>query len=214
MNKEKFSCAGMELGGFADALASSAPTPGGGGASAVAGALGAALGSMVCSLTVGKKKYEAVEADIREILGKTEKLRTRLLALADRDAEVFAPLAKAYGMPKDDPSRPEVMESALKTAVSAPLEIMGCCCEAIVLHEQLAVKGSALAVSDVGVGALFCLAALRAAALNVYVNTRLMTDRAFAGEADGRADDMLAAYGPRAENVYQAVTSRLREKDI
>jgi len=195
---------------FSERLASKDPVPGGGGASAMVGALGTALGTMVGNLTVGKKKYKDVEADVLAVMEKTEALRSRLLELVDGDAEVFEPLSKAYGIPKEDPTREAVMESALRLAVSVPLEIMACCCRAVELHEELCEKGSLIALSDVGVGALFCKAALEGASLNVFINTKYMSDAAFAAETDKKAADMLAKYGERAAAVYEKVAARLR----
>jgi formiminotetrahydrofolate cyclodeaminase len=190
---------------FTEALASKAPTPGGGGASALAGALGAALGTMVGNLTVGKKKYQDVEADVLALMEEMEDLRRRLLELVDGDAEVFAPLAEAYGIPKEHPERAEIMEGALRLAVSVPIEIMECAARAIELHAQLGQKGSLLALSDVGVGVLFCKAALMGASLNVSVNTALMQDAKFAAELDARAAALIAEYGALADTVYEQV---------
>ena len=194
---------------FLDELASKAPAPGGGGAAALVGAVGAALGSMVGCLTVGKARYAAVEPDILALNGKAETLRLRMQRLVEADAEAFVPLAKAYSIPKDDPARPAVMAGALEQAAAVPLEIMGACCEAIALLEEYEAKGSVLAVSDAGCGALFCRAALEAAGLNVTVNTRLMADRARAAALDGQAAALLHDYVPRAEAVYARVNARL-----
>ena len=194
---------------FLDELASKAPAPGGGGAAALVGAVGAALGNMVGCLTVGKARYAAVEPDILALNGKAEALRLRMQRLVEADAEAFVPLAKAYGIPKDDPARPAVMAGALEQAAAVPLEIMGACCEAIALLEEYEAKGSVLAVSDAGCGALFCRAALEAAGLNVTVNTRLMADRARAAALDGQAAALLHDYVPRAEAVYARVNARL-----
>ena len=194
---------------FLEALASKAAVPGGGGASALVGAVGTALGNMVGCLTAGKKKYAAVEADILALNQKAAALRVRLEGLAEADAEAFAPLAKAYSIPKDDPARAGIMAQALEAAAAVPLEIMACCCQAIALLEEYEAKGSVLAVSDAGCGALFCRAALEAAGLNVAVNTRLMADRAHAAELDARAGALRAEYLPRAEAVYANVSKRL-----
>ena len=196
--------------GFLEALASKAAVPGGGGAAALVGAVGAALGNMVGGLTAGKKKYAAVEADIQRLNGRAEALRRELEALVEADAAAFAPLAKAYSIPKEDPSRAGIMAEALEKACAAPLEIMERCAEAIALTEEYAEKGSALAVSDAGCAALFCKAALEAAGLNVAVNTRLMADRTRAAQLDGRAESLLAEFAPRAEAVYAAVSARLK----
>ena len=195
--------------GFLEELASKAPAPGGGGAAALVGAVGAALGHMVGCLTAGKPKYAAVEADILALNAQAAALRLRLQSLVEADAAAFTPLAKAYGIPKDDPARPAVMAKALEEATAVPLEIMAACAEAIALLEGYEAKGSVLAVSDAGCGALFCRAALEAAGLNVAVNTRLMADRARAAALDGLAAALLEEYVPRAEAVYSRVRARL-----
>ena len=116
---------------FVDVLASKAPVPGGGGASALVGAIGMALGNMVGSLTVGKKKYADVEEEMWELKGKADALQKELLALIERDAEVFEPLSKAYGMPRETEEekaeKARVMEIVLKDACSVPMEIMEKC---------------------------------------------------------------------------------------
>ena len=200
--------------GFLESLASKAPVPGGGGAAALVGAAGVALGNMVGNLTVGKKKYAAVEADLRALNARAEALRRRLEALVQADAEAFLPLAAAYGLPKETPEqqahKAAVLEQALDGACAVPLETMEACCEGIALAQEYAAKGSALAVSDAGCAALFCKAALQASALNVAINTKLMTDRAHAAALDKKAARMLAEYLPLADEVYQSVANRLR----
>ena len=197
---------------FISELASKAPTPGGGGASAVVGAIGTALGNMVGSLTVGKKRYADVEDDIIALKADADTLQADFLALAAKDAEVFEPLSRAYGLPKDTDAekahKAQVMEAALRAACGVPLEIMQKCAEAIRLLEQFAEKGSAIAISDAGVGAACCLAALKGASLNVYINTKAMTDRAYAAEANKKAAALLAEYTKRAEAVYRSVEAR------
>ncbi len=194
---------------FLEELASKAAVPGGGGAAALVGAVGTALGNMVGNLTAGKKKYAAVEPDILALNERAEALRRQLEGLVETDAAAFAPLAKAYGIPKDDPARAEVMEKALEEAAAVPLEIMACCCTAIGLLEEYEAKGSVLAISDAGCGALFCKAALEAAGLNVAVNTRLMADRAKAARLDARAAVLLEDCRPRADGIYTRVCKRL-----
>lgn len=199
---------------FTTELASKAPVPGGGGASAMVGALGAALGNMVGALTSGKKKYADVEEDIQELMKEAEILQAELLALVEKDAEVFAPLAAAYGMPKDtEKERAEkqrVMEKALADACSVPLKIMEKCCRAIDLHRDFAEKGSRLAVSDAGVGVIFCKSALLGASLNVFINTKSMADREKAIEIEARADEMLTAYTVKADEIFAEVYGQLR----
>lgn len=198
---------------FSEALASGAPTPGGGGACALAGALGAALGSMVCALTSGKRRYADVEEDIRRIASRMEALRQRLLALIDADAEAFLPLSRAYGMPRgtqqERAARDTVMEAALVRAAQPPLDIMEVCAEAVALHAELGEKGSALAISDVGVGAALSRAALQGASLNVFTNTRLLRDRQRAAALDARAQALLGEALPEADRVVAAVMARL-----
>ena len=200
---------------FVEVLASKAPVPGGGGASALVGALGTALGTMVGQLTVGKKKYADVEADILALMEKAESLQAELLRLVEEDAEVFAPLAKAYGMPKETEEekaeKERVMEQALKEASAVPLRIMEKCCEAISLHREFAAKGSALAVSDAGVGVIFAKAALQGASLNVFINTASMKDRACAAQLEEKAEKMLMEYTVAADEVYAEVYNRLRK---
>ena len=202
------------MGLWLNTLASKAPVPGGGGASAIGGALAAALGQMVANLTVGKKKYADVEEEMWELKGKADALQKELLALIERDAEVFEPLSKAYGMPRETEeekaAKARVMEIVLKDACSVPMEIMEKCCEALDLIKEFAAKGSALAISDAGVGAVFCKAALQGASLNVYINTKSMKNREYAEELNTKADAMLEKYTKLADEVFESVLGRLK----
>lgn len=199
---------------FIQSLASKEPTPGGGGASAYVGALGVALGSMVGNLTLGKKKYADVQADIEALQGQASVLIERFKALVDRDAEAFAPLARAYGLPQgtDDEkmARDEALQQALVGATLVPLEIADACVEAIRLHGEYAQKGTRIAISDVGVGVIFCKAALQGAALNVSINTRLMKDIARKAALEARLDQALADGLPLADRIYRDVAEQLR----
>ena len=199
---------------FLEDLASNAPIPGGGGAAALVGAAGAALGNMVGSLTVGKKKYAAVEADILILNRRAAALRKRLEGLVQADADAFTPLAAAYKLPKETPEqqahKAAVLEAALEGACAVPLEIMSACCEGITLAAEYAEKGSVMAVSDAGCAALFCKAALQAAGLNVSINTRLMADNAHAAALNAQADAMLAEFVPQADQIYEKLTHSLR----
>lgn len=190
-------------------LASSAPTPGGGGAAALCGALGIALGNMVGSLTLGKKKYADVQEDIAELNAKAEALRAGFVALVDADAEAFAPLSRAYSIPKDDPARDEIMEPALLKAAEAPLEIMRKCAEALDLISGYAAKGSALAISDAGCAAALCGAAMEAAALNVKINTKSMKNRAVADNINAEMNELLQKYFALSQEIYNDVSGRL-----
>ena len=199
---------------FVEVLGSKAPVPGGGGASALVGAVGTALGNMVGALTVGKKKYADVEEEMKELMAKATTLQDELLHLIERDAEVFEPLSKAYGMPRETEEekaeKARVMEIVLKDACSVPMEIMEKCCEAIDLIVEFAAKGSALAISDAGVGAAFCKAALEGASLNVYINTKSMINREYAEELNRKCDEMLAVYTVKADEIFRNVLGRLK----
>ena len=195
---------------FTEELASPAPVPGGGGASALAAAIGVSLGDMVGELTVGKKKYADVEEEIQSLMARAQALRIRFLELVDADAACFAPLAKAYGIPKEDPNRAQIMEEALKTACSVPMDIMRACAEAIDIIEEFAAKGSRLAVSDAGCGAILCKAAMQAAALNVFINTKSMKDLSCKAALEEEADALLTKYTDLGDTIYESVANSLR----
>ena len=190
---------------FVSVLASDAPAPGGGGAAALVGAIGTALGNMVGSLTVGKKKYAEVEAEIIELKAKCDALQKELLDQVEADEVNFLPLAKAYGIPKDDPNRDKIMEEATIIACSTPMKIMELCCQAIDYIAVFAAKGSRLAVSDAGCGAVICKSALQAASLNVFINTKTLKNRALAEELNGKANDLLGKYCSMADEVFESV---------
>lgn len=190
---------------FVDMLSSNAPAPGGGGAAALVGAIGTALGGMVASLTLGKKKYAAVETEIFNLIAKCDFLQQELLNQVEADETGFLPLARAYAIPKDDPTRDAVMEDALILACQAPLNIMALCCEAIKCMQIFAEKGNRLAVSDAGCGATVCKAAMQAASLNVFVNTKSMKDRDTAENINAQATDMLNTYCPIADEIFNFV---------
>lgn len=194
---------------YIERLASKASTPGGGSASALAGAIGAALGNMVGSLTVGKKKYANVEEDIKRLMEGTEKLGKAFLACVDEDAEAFEPLSRAYALPKDDPKREECMEKALHRAAEVPLKIMELSCQGIELMKDFGEKGSILAISDAATGVMLCRAALFGGAINVIANTGLMKDKEHADALDMKVAVMLDKYAEMADKVYADVWERL-----
>ena len=197
---------------FAEVLASKAPVPGGGGAAALAGALGVALCSMVGNFTTGKKKYAAYEDDVQRMLAEGEILRARLLELVEADAAAFEPLSRAYAIPKEDPTRDSVLEEAALNACKAPMEMVSCCGEALLLLEEMLEKGSRLLLSDVGCGALLCKAAMESAAMNVFVNTGSLQDRAVAVGMERQVDETLEKYLPMAERIAASVTATLRKE--
>lgn len=209
MDYIKYSCEN-----FVEVLSGKSPTPGGGGASALVGAVGAALGNMVGELTVGKKKYMDVEAEIKNMMAVSQKLQHELLELVQKDAESFTPLAEAYGLPKDtDDQRAEkekVLETALKNACEVPFEIMEKCCCGIEMCGQFAEKGSVMAVSDAGAGAIFCRAALQSASLNVYINTKSMKNREYAKQLNEKSDAMLEEYMTKADRIIEEVFAAIK----
>lgn len=199
---------------FITDLASKAPTPGGGGASALGGAIGSALGSMVGNLTLGKKKYAEYEPDIRLLLDKLSHNQEELLALMDQDAKAFEPLSKAYALPKNTKEeiaqKEEVLEQALYAASLVPIDIMRKSVEALLIQEELSVKGTRIAISDIAVGVQFLRAALLGASMNVYINTKSMKNRDNAKELNKEADELIQKGTTIADKVYQYVLDLLR----
>ncbi len=193
---------------FLDELGSKAPVPGGGSTSALVGALATALGRMSGALTVGKKKYVDVENDLKDMMDRAQELREKLCACVQKDIDAFEPLSKAYAIPKDDPNRDEIMEKCLKTAASAPLEILDLCCEVTALNKEFSEKAGRLVISDAATGAALCWAALHGAALNVKVNTSAMKDRAYAGSVEQHVDEALEKYSGMAEETFYSVYGR------
>ena len=194
---------------FVEVLASKAAVPGGGGAAALAGAIGMALGSMVCNLTTGKKKYAQYEEAIQEILVKAGKLQEELLSMIDKDAEGFYPLSKAYGLPtsteEEKKYKAETMEKCLKVACEVPMNIVRLCYESIKLHEELVDKGSKLAISDVGCGVQCLRAAILSAQLNVIINVNSMKDREYAEKIDKECNQLVEDGVKICDEVYKKV---------
>lgn len=199
---------------FLEALSSKQPVPGGGGASALAGALGTALGLMVGNLTVGKKKYEAVEADVTVMMERLKELQREMTELIDEDARVFAPLAAAYGLPagteEERVHKAQVMEENLLNASLVPLKIMELAGEILGILGELEEKGSVMAVSDVGVAVQFARTALTGAVMNVYINTKSMKERQKALEINEKAEKVLSEGTALADRIYDHVLGRLK----
>lgn len=194
---------------FIEVLASKAAVPGGGGAAALAGAIGMALGSMVCNLTTGKKKYAQYEEAIQKILVKASKLQEELLSMIDKDAEGFYPLSKAYGLPtsteEEKQYKAETMEKCLKVACEVPMNIVRLCYDSIKLHEELVDKGSKLAISDVGCGVQCLRAAILSGQLNVIINVNSMKDREYAEKIDKECNQLVQDGVKICDEVYQKV---------
>lgn len=199
---------------FLEVLSSKQPVPGGGGASALAGALGNALGQMVANLTIGKKKYADAEEEIKGLLARMKELQGEFVTLADRDAQVFAPLAQCYSLPASTDEernyKETVMEERLLDASYVPLEMMEKSVEMLCILAVLGEKGSRLAVSDVGVGVQFVRTALLGAVMNVYINTKSMKNRDKAGELNAEAERLIAEGTAEADRIYARVLEQLR----
>ena len=198
---------------YLEVLSSKAPVPGGGGASALAGALGNALGQMVVNLTVGKKKYAEVEEEMQKYLTDLKNMQQEFLHLSDRDAEVFAPLAECYRLPsatlEEKEHKDAVMEEKLLDASMVPVEIMEKSLELLEILDVLADKGSRMAVSDVGVAVQFTRTALLGAVMNVYINTKSMKNREKAEEINQKAKRMIKIGTSQADEIYEKVLAQL-----
>lgn len=203
----------MTIQTFLDELASKASTPGGGGAAAVSGAMGAALISMVANFTIGKKGYEDVEADSKEILAKSEELRSKLTDAINDDVVVFNRVMAAYGMPKETEdektARSTEIQAALKEATDVPLQCATLCREVINLSQPIAEKGNNNVISDAGVAVLAGYAGLRSAALNVYINIGGIKDKEFADDRRQQLEVLLDGMDVLKEDIYELVKSKL-----
>ncbi len=198
---------------FLDQLASSAPTPGGGSAAAIMGAQSAALTSMVCNLTIGKPKYVEVEADMQALLAESEALRAKLTDMIKADVDVFDKLMACYRLPKETDQqkadRSSQIQAVLKEATQVHLDCAKACAEAIRLSRIAAEKGNTGVISDAGVAALAGLAALKSAALNVYINTGSLKDRDFAEQKLAELEEILKDMDIKTEDIYQTVKEKL-----
>ena len=198
---------------FLDDLASERPTPGGGGAAAVSGAIGAALVSMVANLTIGKKNYEAVREDLEAVNAKAEVLRAELIRAIDEDVVAFNSVMGAYGLPRatdeKKATRAASIQAALKDATLAPLRAVKACFEVILLSAAAAEKGNLNVISDAGVAVLSANAGLRSAALNVFINAKAIKDRDFAEKQIAEVNALLAQAAEMTESVYQTVRTKI-----
>ena len=194
---------------FVEVLASKAAVPGGGGAAALVGAIGTALGSMVCNLTIGKKKYAEFDEKNKEVLKRATEIQDELLKMVDEDADEFLPLSKAYGLPsttdEEKKIKEDTLEAALKNACGVPIKIVRTCYEAIKLHEELVDKGSKLAISDVGVGVQCLRAALISGKLNVTININMIKDAEFVKSVKEETDRLVSDGVKIADEVYLRV---------
>lgn len=198
---------------FINALASKEPTPGGGGAAAMVGSLAAALGSMVANLTTGKKKYAQYQEDIDRILVYLEEAIWDIHGYIEKDAEAFGPVAEAYKISKEDPKRAEIMEKALLAAAVVPMELAGKVNDLIPVLEELEEKGSKLALSDVAVAAVCARAAMEGAVMNVYINTKSLTNPMIAEGLNKKAMKLVEEGSKRCQDIYDRIMKTLVEKE-
>jgi methenyltetrahydrofolate cyclohydrolase len=198
---------------FLDDLASGNPTPGGGSAAAITGAMGAALVSMVCNVTIGKKGYESVEAEMLAVRAESERVRRRLTDMVADDIAAFDSILAAYKMPKatdeDKARRGAAIQDGLRRATETPLECARACAEVIALARRASEQGYLNVISDGGVGVLAGFTGLRSAALNVYINAPNLKDRAFAERATAEMQQLAAACAVESEAVYKIVRDKL-----
>ena len=203
----------QQLQTFLDQLASRASTPGGGSAAAIMGAMGAALLSMVANLTVGKKQYEDVEEEMQAVLEQAEAMRARLTGMIQADVDVFDKVMAAYGMARETAAektaRSEAIQAALKEATDVPLACAQLCVAVIDLCRPAAEQGNVNVISDAGVAVLAAHAALRSAALNVYINIGGIRDEEFVQDRRNKLEAVLSGAGVATESVYELVKSRL-----
>ena len=198
---------------FLDQLASSAATPGGGSAAAILGGMGAALVSMVCNLTIGKKKYADVEDDMKEVLAKAEDLRHRMTAMIQDDVRAFDTVMGAYGMPKETDEEKEARGAAIQDALKMATDVPIRCCrlarEVIDLSLIASEKGNINVISDAGVGVLSAYAALRSAALNVDINAKMISDTSFVESKLSELEGLLAGAEATTEKAYDIVKGKV-----
>jgi formiminotetrahydrofolate cyclodeaminase len=202
-----------EIEQFLEALASQSATPGGGSAAAIIGAMGAALVSMVCNLTIGKKKYAEVEGEMKDVLAKSEALRVKLIGMIEDDVKAFDAVMGAYGMPKetdaDKAKRDQAIQAALKLATDVPMACARAARQVIDIAATASDKGNLNVISDAGVGVLAGYAALRSAALNVFTNARMITDKTFAEAKLKELNELLAGAEGATEQAYGVVKGKV-----
>ncbi|WP_129626678.1 cyclodeaminase/cyclohydrolase family protein [Candidatus Oscillochloris fontis] len=200
---------------FLDALASSAPTPGGGSVAGTSGAMAAGLVSMVCSLTIGKKQFAEIEDEVRGIHDRSEALRRELQDLAQADIEVFGRLSAAYKLPRttdaDAATRKAAIQQVTRSAADVPLRIAQAAAAIIPLCTSLSNRCARLIVSDVGVAALLARATVQSAILNVEINLAGLEDTIFVRETRAQLEDLSVGLGEEAEGILAIVRQRINQ---
>jgi len=195
-----------------DEIASNSPAPGGGSVSALAAALGSALTSMVCRLTIGKKNYADVQIEIENVLKRSEELRVQFHAMIDEDTAAFNKVMAAYGLPKGSEEQKVIcttaIQEAMKTATLVPLNLMGLCIEAIALVKIIVERGNQRSISDAGVATLMLQAGCEGAALNVKINLGTIRDASFVAQTKTK----LEQYRTSLETVTSDIFARVKKQ--
>jgi len=203
---------------FLNELASNSPAPGGGSVAALSGAIGAALTSMVCNLTIGKKKYAGVGGDMKKTLAQAEGLREQFTAMIDRDTEAFNRVMDAYGLPKENDAQKALRSAAIREATReatlVPLEVMKHCIDAMALAQDVAANGNAHSVSDAGVSALMLNAACQGAALNVKINLNSLDDQEFVAWKSDEVGSILKTSTMMLEETMEIVADKLKKDGV
>ena len=204
----------LTINEFIEKLGSKDAVPGGGGAAALTASLGISLCKMAANLTVGKKKFADVEAEMYDIIAECDKLSAEFVGLIQKDADGFLPLSKAYGLPTETEEqkkfKEETLERELVHAAAVPFEIMEKCARAIELSAIVAEKGSKLVVSDAACAINTCMSALKCASLNVYINTKYMKGKEKALELNQRADKLISDSSEVADKVFLNVINSMK----
>ncbi|MBQ6495903.1 MAG: cyclodeaminase/cyclohydrolase family protein [Firmicutes bacterium] len=198
---------------FVECVAMKTPIPGGGSVAALVGALGASLSTMVASLTLGKKKFIAVEVEMEKNIEEIYKIQNELLSLVQKDIDNFEPLSKLYKKKASTPEEKKILseqkQNALYEACLVPMEIIQKCGRAIELAQEFATKGNKVVIADSGSSAVLCKAAMQAASFNIYINTNMMKDKDLAKKINGETTARIVYYGALADAVFGYTTNTL-----
>lgn len=198
---------------FLAELASASPAPGGGSTSALAGALGCALTAMVCQLTIGKKKYELIQAEMQELLAAASRAQQEFVELMEKDTAAFTRVMQAFSLPKDSDDQKALRSRAIQTATTeatqVPLRVMELCDEALALTASVAEKGNVNSISDAGVGALLLHAGCHGAALNVSINLATLKDPAYIEATRRRMEEIRDSVGGRHAEIMAKVQAAI-----
>jgi methenyltetrahydrofolate cyclohydrolase len=203
----------LSVDNFLDALASGSPAPGGGSVSALAASLGAALTSMVCRLTIGKKKYAEVQSEIGKVLERAEELRAQFNAIIDEDTAAFNQVMAAYGLPKETESqkvkRTAEIQEAMKTATLVPLRLMELCIKGLELVKIIVEKGNQNSLSDAGVAALMLAAGCEGAMLNVKINLGSLREADFAAHTQTKLGHTRTSLDTLTSDILASVNKQI-----